>query len=82
METLIADIWQDVLGLDKVGVYDNFFDLGGHSLLSMKAIAQLQKAADVKITPKDIMFQTLGQLASACEERTHVSQRPISMRLP
>ncbi|MFD8757364.1 phosphopantetheine-binding protein, partial [Kitasatospora sp. NPDC059577] len=31
--TVIAGIWAEVLGVDRVGVHDNFFDLGGHSLL-------------------------------------------------
>src|SRR5206468_10125092 len=30
-ELLLAEIWRDVLGLEKVGIHDNFFDLGGHS---------------------------------------------------
>ena len=33
MERSIANVWQDVLQVEKVGIYDNFFDLGGHSLL-------------------------------------------------
>ena len=33
LEELVAQVWRDVLKLDQIGIYDNFFDLGGHSLL-------------------------------------------------
>ncbi|GCE31286.1 hypothetical protein KDA_67700 [Dictyobacter alpinus] len=42
-ERAIADIWQDALGLEKVGLYDNFFDLGGNSLIGMQVVARLKK---------------------------------------
>ncbi|RKZ52372.1 MAG: non-ribosomal peptide synthetase, partial [Candidatus Parabeggiatoa sp. nov. 3] len=44
MERSIATVWQEVLHVDKVGIYDNFFDLGGHSLLIIQIQAKLQKA--------------------------------------
>jgi amino acid adenylation domain-containing protein len=44
MERSIATVWQEVLHVDKVGIYDNFFDLGGHSLLIIQVQAKLQKA--------------------------------------
>lgn len=42
METVIAGIWKDVLGLEKVGIYDNFFDLGGNSLDIVKVNDRLK----------------------------------------
>ncbi|MBY0572817.1 MAG: amino acid adenylation domain-containing protein, partial [Undibacterium sp.] len=42
-EKLVCDIWQDVLGLERVGSLDNFFQLGGHSLLVMQVISRLQR---------------------------------------
>ncbi len=67
MEALIAEIWQEVLGVDRVGVYDNFFDLGGHSLLSMQVVARLEKQVGIRINPREMIFQNLGQLAAICE---------------
>jgi amino acid adenylation domain-containing protein len=42
LERRIATVWQDVLGLEQVGVHDNFFDLGGHSLLLAQVQRELQ----------------------------------------
>src|SRR4030095_8547225 len=44
IEELLANIWVDVLKLDKVGIHDNFFDLGGHSLLATQVMSRLTKA--------------------------------------
>jgi acyl carrier protein len=79
LELLLAESWQDVLGVDRVSIYDNFFDLGGHSLLSMQVIARVEKQLGLRIHPRDFIFQTLGQLASACEERMHLLQ-PLKTR--
>ncbi|TCP54485.1 amino acid adenylation domain-containing protein [Tumebacillus sp. BK434] len=43
LEQQVTAIWQAVLGLDKIGVHDNFFDLGGHSLLMVKVHERLQQ---------------------------------------
>ncbi|MFQ6030822.1 MAG: phosphopantetheine-binding protein, partial [Dehalococcoidia bacterium] len=70
LEKAIAAIWQELLGVDRISVYDNFFDLGGHSLLSMQFIAQLNKIAGIKIEPREMIMQTLGQLAAAHQGET------------
>jgi amino acid adenylation domain-containing protein len=74
VESLIAEIWQDVLHVDRVGVQDNFFDLGGHSLLCLPVMTRLEKQLGVRITPRDLILQTLGQLAAACEARQEAEQ--------
>ncbi|HEX2617662.1 MAG TPA: amino acid adenylation domain-containing protein, partial [Flavobacteriales bacterium] len=42
VQRTLADVWADLLGIDRVGIDDNFFDLGGNSLLSIQAVAQLE----------------------------------------
>ncbi|GAB1715820.1 MAG: non-ribosomal peptide synthetase [Nitrobacter sp.] len=60
-EKLVA-IWREVLGLDRVGVTDNFFGLGGDSILSLQVIARARRAG-LKITPRQLFErQTIEQL--------------------
>ena len=68
-EKLVATLWRDALGIERVGVRDNFFDLGGHSLLSIRVLARLEKATGLRLDPRDMIFQNLGQIAAACDER-------------
>lgn len=56
VEKTIASIWQEVLSLDGIGIYDNFFDIGGSSLLLVQANNKLREALKREISIKD-MFQ-------------------------
>ncbi len=63
-EEKIADIWQKVLGIEKVGVDDNFFDLGGDSLIALQVIAELKKAFEFDI-PVVSLYERLTTRALA-----------------
>ena len=80
MELLIAESWQELLHLDRVGVYDNFFDLGGYSLLSIQVVARIQQKTGLRISPRELIFQTLGQLAASCDRR--LKQQPPVPKQP
>jgi len=56
IERAIAGVWRDVLRLDDVGVDDNFFDLGGHSLLLVQVQAKLRDVLEREIAIVE-MFQ-------------------------
>jgi amino acid adenylation domain-containing protein len=71
VETRLADIWADVLNIDRVGIDDNFFDLGGHSLKATVLLARVHKALDVKIPLAELFKQpTIRGLAEFMEGKT------------
>jgi hypothetical protein len=67
MERLVADVWREALGVDSVSVRDNFFDLGGHSLMAARVLTRLEGPAGRRISPREIVFQTLEQFAAGLE---------------
>ncbi|HEY1016648.1 MAG TPA: condensation domain-containing protein, partial [Herpetosiphonaceae bacterium] len=67
VETALTAIWQEVLGLDTVGIYDNFFELGGDSILSIQIIARAN-AAGWRLTPRQMfLYQTIAEIAEVAE---------------
>ncbi|MCP2727559.1 amino acid adenylation domain-containing protein [Symplocastrum sp. BBK-W-15] len=63
-EEILVQIWQDVLGLKQVGISDNFFALGGDSIIAIQIIARANQAG-LKLTPKQLFgHQTIAELAA------------------
>ena len=63
IEEILAGIYAQVLGLERVGVDDSFFDMGGDSILSMQVVARA-RAAGLRCRPRDIFVQqTVARLA-------------------
>jgi phthiocerol/phenolphthiocerol synthesis type-I polyketide synthase E len=67
-ERTVAEIWQRVLGIEKIGALDNFFDLGGDSLLAIQTATELKKAFQTEI-PVVSMYEglTVRSLAALLE---------------
>jgi acyl carrier protein len=71
IEEKLAAIWQQLLGVEKVGVYDNFFELGGHSLLAIRVISAIRKELNVELAIKDLFhFTTINDLSKYVEIQT------------
>ena len=63
VEKQLAELWSQILGVDRVGVNDNFFELGGDSILSMQIIAKANQAG-LQIAPKQLFEKpTIAELA-------------------
>jgi natural product biosynthesis luciferase-like monooxygenase protein len=76
LELAIAAVWQDALGLERVGRDDNFFDLGGHSLLAVKVHRDLQKALARSFPITDLFrFPTVRGLAESLAEPGGAGER-------
>lgn len=65
----MADIWCEVLGVDRVSADANFFDVGGHSLLAMKVIVRIESMLGVRLSARALMLETLEQMAANCERQ-------------
>ena len=87
-EKQLAALWRSVLGRDDVGVLDNFFERGGHSLKATQLVARIHQEMNVKI-PLRLVFQrpTIAALALAIQSKhieafQHIRPAPAAPRYP
>ena len=73
LEQQLAEIWTEILGLEKIGIHDNFFELGGHSLLITQLLAKVRTTFDVELLLKDLFnAPTIADLAEIIREIVEV----------
>ncbi len=83
-EKILARIWEEVLRVGRVGIHENFFSLGGDSILSIRVVSRAAEAG-LSLTVRQIFeHQTLFELAGAAAERTgiHADQGSVVGELP
>src|SRR5262249_55081767 len=68
-ELLLSQIWQEVLGVERVGIKSNFFELGGHSLLATQVVSRVRSSLKIEVSLRTL-FQapTVEGLAAAIDE--------------
>ncbi|MBI4524204.1 MAG: KR domain-containing protein [Deltaproteobacteria bacterium] len=84
IEQTLSEIWQALLGIERVGIHDNFFELGGDSLIGLQFIARAHKAG-LRFTNKELFdHQTIAELAAlAAGKRSYGAEHgPVSGLVP
>lgn len=71
VEKTLAEFWQDLLGVQDIGVDDSFFELGGHSLIAVRMFSQIRKSFGANF-PISVLFEapTIRQIAELVEKQT------------
>jgi len=76
-ERLLAEIWSEVLGPGRIGIEDNFFVLGGNSLLAMRVLSRVRAGLEVELPLRTVFeHQTLTRLAAAIDQLADRSAMP------
>ncbi|MDN3638516.1 amino acid adenylation domain-containing protein [Simiduia curdlanivorans] len=63
-EKVLAQIWENAIGIARVSADANFFELGGHSMLALQVRSKIEESFGVQITTQDLMLDSLAQLAA------------------
>ncbi|HID99343.1 MAG TPA: amino acid adenylation domain-containing protein, partial [Thiotrichaceae bacterium] len=86
LERKLTEIWQQFLGIEQVGIYDDFFELGGDSLLAIQLIPKLRETFQTEVSANNLLNSPLiATLAEFIEETTSSApdvSRPVRQALP
>jgi amino acid adenylation domain-containing protein len=79
VESAFVEIWQDVLRVERVGIHDNFFALGGDSILNLQIIARAHQRG-MKLTPKQLFEnRTIAEISAVISQGTNYSRETSSV---
>ena len=89
LEITVASIWREVLGRKDIGIHDNFFDLGGHSILATRIMAAITRRLSQKLPISDLFrYPTVSLLAERLARNTDqfrttlVPIQPVGSKTP
>jgi tyrocidine synthetase-3 len=69
LEAELASIWADILCIDRAGIHDNFFDLGGHSLAASRVISQIIQTFQLELPIKALFDSpTIAEMAAIIDQ--------------
>jgi acyl carrier protein len=71
LEQKLVIIWKEVLGREEIGVDENFFEIGGHSLMVIQVMSRIFKTLNIKIDLRDVFnHPTIAELAEIVKQKT------------
>lgn len=79
-ERRLAELWRRALGVDQIGLDDNFFDLGGHSLSALTLLIEIDVELGVTLTGLEVLREPLETLAALCDRRSGKPPPPPRVR--
>ncbi|KYC36320.1 hypothetical protein WA1_42115 [Scytonema hofmannii PCC 7110] len=83
LERTITEIWQKFFGIEQVGIHDDFFELGGDSLLAVHLISKLCETLKAELSPHSLLGSpTIARFAEFIEQTAIASARPLQPALP
>ncbi|MGH3903464.1 MAG: non-ribosomal peptide synthase/polyketide synthase, partial [Pseudonocardiaceae bacterium] len=83
VERVVARVWAEVLGVDRVGVEDSFFELGGDSILSIRVISRLRAALEVDVSPRAVFTHpTVAGLAGVIDSEAAAGDAAVLPSIP
>nr|NIM17869.1 amino acid adenylation domain-containing protein [Candidatus Aminicenantes bacterium]NIM84481.1 amino acid adenylation domain-containing protein [Candidatus Aminicenantes bacterium]NIN24002.1 amino acid adenylation domain-containing protein [Candidatus Aminicenantes bacterium]NIN47716.1 amino acid adenylation domain-containing protein [Candidatus Aminicenantes bacterium]NIN90646.1 amino acid adenylation domain-containing protein [Candidatus Aminicenantes bacterium] len=78
LQERVWQIWHDIFDLDRIGIYDNFFEIGGHSLRGLQVVNGIQKEFGVKLPIAEIFkHPTIKELSEVVKDAARQSHSPI-----
>jgi amino acid adenylation domain-containing protein len=78
VEILLAEIWAEILNLDRVGIHDNFFDLGGHSILAVRLAVEVERKFRKRISAATpFMAPTISHMARVISEASEAQRASL-----
>jgi aryl carrier-like protein len=86
-ETIIAGMWEELLGIQQIGVHDSFLELGGHSLLAIQLISRVRDTLHYELSVRELFATpTIAAIAALIDgeapDQTSVSDFPALTRVP
>ncbi len=79
IEQILAKLWMEVLGRKQVGIYDNFFDIGGHSLQIIQVGSKMKEIFNSNISVSDLFkYPTISALAEYLSQKNNVEQTTLA----
>jgi amino acid adenylation domain-containing protein/non-ribosomal peptide synthase protein (TIGR01720 family) len=84
IDSKLAEIWADILGMDRVGIDDNFFDLGGDSIMNIQIVAAAGKHG-IRLSPQQLFdYPTIRELSTVVGSAAEIAsqQGPVTGEVP